>query len=197
MFTGIIETVAMVKEVITNGSNRSFWIESAISPELKPDQSVSHSGVCLTVEEISGNRHRVTAVEETLEKTNLADWEKGSLVNLERCLRLSDRLDGHMVQGHVDTTAICSKKKGKQGTREFEFEDSKKYTDLVIEKGSVCINGVSLTTFDVKKKSFKVAIIPYTFDHTNIKELLEGDRVNVEFDIIGKYLKRHFKNLWF
>ena len=197
MFTGIIETVAMVKEVITNGSNRSFWIESVISPELKPDQSVSHSGVCLTVEEISGNRHRVTAVEETLEKTNLADWEKGSLVNLERCLRLSDRLDGHMVQGHVDTTAICSKKKGKQGTREFEFEYPKKYTELVIEKGSVCINGVSLTAFDVKKKSFKVAIIPYTFDHTNIKELLEGDRVNVEFDIIGKYLKRHFKNLWF
>ncbi len=197
MFTGITETTGIVKEVITNGSNRVFWIESTISTELKADQSISHSGVCLTIEEIAGNRHRVTAVKETLEKSNLADWEKGALVNLERCLRLSDRLDGHLVQGHIDTTAVCIKKKGKQGTREFEFEYSKKFTELVIEKGSVCVNGVSLTAFDVKKKSFKVTIIPYTFDNTNFKELLEGDRVNVEFDIIGKYLKRHFKNLWF
>jgi len=197
MFTGIVECMGTVKEVISNGSNRSFWIESSISPELRVDQSVSHNGACLTIEEISGNRHRVTAVDETLDKTNFSDWEKGALVNLERCLRLNDRLDGHMVQGHVDTTAVCIKKKQKQGNYEFEFEYSKKYTELVIEKGSVCINGISLTAFNVKKKSFKVAIIPFTFDHTNIKELLEGDRVNVEFDIIGKYLKRHFKNLWF
>ena len=134
MFTGIIETVAMVKEVITNGSNRSFWIESAISPELTPDQSVSHSGVCLTVEEISGNRHRVTAVEETLEKTNLADWEKGSLVNLERCLRLSDRLDGHMVQGHVDTTAICSKKKANRVPANLNLNTQKNIRNWLLKK---------------------------------------------------------------
>jgi riboflavin synthase len=197
MFTGIIETLGTVKEVITNGSNRSFWIESVIGPELKVDQSVSHNGICLTVEEIQNSRHRVTAIEETQNKTNIKDWEKGALINLERCLRLNDRIDGHLVQGHVDTTAVCIRKKGKQGTREYEFEYSKKFTELVIEKGSVCVNGISLTAFDVKKKSFKTAIIPYTFDHTNMKEMLEGDRVNIEFDIIGKYLKRHFKNLWF
>ncbi len=197
MFTGIIETIGTVKEVITNGSNRSFWIESSIGPELKVDQSLSHNGICLTVEEIQDSKHRVTAIEETQEKTNIRDWEKGALINLERCLRFNDRIDGHLVQGHVDTTAVCIKKKGKQGTREYEFEYPKKFTELVIEKGSVCVNGISLTAFDVKKKSFKTAIIPYTFEHTNMKEMLEGDRVNIEFDIIGKYLKRHFKNLWF
>lgn len=197
MFTGIIESLGLVKEVIPNDSNRVFWVESPISIELKADQSLSHNGVCLTVEESRGHMHRVTAIEETLEKTNLGDWKIGQSINLERCLKLSDRLDGHLVQGHVDTVATCVKKKGKQGTREFEFEYPKKFTELVIEKGSVCINGVSLTAFDVKKKSFRVAIIPYTYEHTNFQFISEGDTVNIEFDIIGKYLKRHFKNLWF
>jgi len=197
MFTGIIETVGSVKEIIPNGSNRVFWVESPLSPELSTDQSLSHNGVCLTVEESRGNMHRVTAIEETLEKTNLGNWKIGTRVNLERCLKLSDRLDGHLVQGHVDAVATCVKKKGKQGTREYEFEYPKKFTELVIEKGSVCLNGVSLTAFDVKKKSFRVAIIPYTFEHTNFQQISEGDTVNIEFDVIGKYLKRHFKNLWF
>ncbi len=197
MFTGIIESLGTVKEVIPNDSNRIFWVESPISIELKADQSLSHSGVCLTVEESRGQMHRVTAIKETLEKTNLGDWKIGQNINLERCLKLSDRLDGHLVQGHVDTVATCVKKKGKQGTREFEFEYPKKFTELVIEKGSVCINGVSLTAFDVKKKSFRVAIIPYTYEHTNFQFISEGDTVNLEFDLIGKYLKRHFKNLWF
>ena len=197
MFTGIIEATGLVKEVIPNGKSLGFWIESTISPELKVDQSLSHNGVCLTVEEIKGDQHRLTAVEETLARTNLEKWKEGTIVNLERSLRAGDRIDGHLVQGHVDTTAECVKKKGKQGTREYEFEYPKKFTELVIEKGSVCVNGISLTVFDVKKKSFRVAIIPYTFEHTNMKDLEVGDKVNIEFDIVGKYLKRHFKNLWF
>ena len=197
MFTGIIEALGLVKEILPSGKNLSFWVESPISIEWAVDQSLSHNGVCLTIEENRGHLHRVTAVEETLERTNLGDWKIGSMINLERCLKLSDRLDGHLVQGHVDTTATCVKKKGKQGTREYEFEFPKKFTELMIEKGSVCINGVSLTAFDVKKKNFRVAIIPHTFEHTNFKLLEEGDKVNLEFDLIGKYLKRHFKNLWF
>jgi riboflavin synthase len=190
MFTGIIESTGLVKEVITNGSNRIFWIVSPLSPQLKIDQSVSHSGICLTVEEIKENCHRVTAIDETLQKTNIGDWKEGSLINLERCLQLNARIDGHLVQGHVDATAICTKRKEKKGSWEFEFEFNKKFAELVIEKGSICINGISLTAFNVKKKSFGVAIIPYTFEHTNIKEVQKGDSVNLEFDMIGKYLVR-------
>jgi riboflavin synthase len=190
MFTGIIESTGLVKEVITNGSNRTFWIVSPLSPQLKIDQSVSHSGVCLTVEEIKENRHRVTAIYETLQKTNIGDWKEGSLINLERCLQLNARIDGHLVQGHVDATATCTKRKEKKGSWEFEFEFNKKFGELVIEKGSICINGISLTAFNVKKKSFGVAIIPYTFEHTNIKEVQKGDSVNLEFDMIGKYIIR-------
>ena len=190
MFTGIIESTGLVKEVITNGSNRTFWIVSTLSPQLKIDQSVSHSGICLTVEEIKENCHRVTAIDETLQKTNIGDWEKGSLINLERCLQLNARIDGHLVQGHVDATAICTKRKEKKGSWEFEFEFSKKFAEMIIEKGSICINGISLTAFNVKKKNFEVAIIPYTFEYTNIKEVQKGDSVNLEFDMIGKYLLR-------
>lgn len=190
MFTGIVEITGAVKKVISNGSNKTFWIESPLSSQLKVDQSVSHSGVCLTVEEIAGNRHRITAIDETLQKTNLACWNEGTTVNLERCLQLNDRLDGHLVQGHADATGICIKRKEKNGSWEFEFEFPKKFAGLVIEKGSVCVNGISLTAFDVKKKSFRVAIIPYTFEHTNIREVQPGDTVNLEFDMIGKYLLR-------
>lgn len=190
MFTGIIEATGLVKEVISNGSNKTFWIESPISTELRPDQSVSHSGVCLTVEEVKENSHRVTAIEETLIKSGLGDWVAGSLVNLERSLQLGDRLDGHIVQGHVDTVAVCRKVIEKDGSWEYLFEFPKQYAGLIIEKGSIAVNGISLTVFNVKKKSFKVAIIPFTFEHTNINKVKEGSRVNIEFDMIGKYLLR-------
>jgi riboflavin synthase len=190
MFTGIIESLGKVKELIINGSNKTFWIESPLSNELKVDQSVSHSGVCLTVEEVRDGRHRVTAIEETLKKTNLGSWEAGAPVNIERCLALNGRVDGHFVQGHVDSTGTCISRKEKDGSWEFEFEFPGKFAELIIEKGSICINGVSLTAFNVKKKKFTVAIIPYTYEHTNIKNINPGDSVNLEFDLIGKYLLR-------
>lgn len=190
MFTGIVESNGLVKSVISNGSNKTFWIESPISSQLKTDQSVSHSGVCLTVEEVKDCRHRITAIDETLQKSNLADWKEGTLVNLERCLQLNDRIDGHLVQGHVDATGICTRKIEKEGSWEFEFQFPRKFAELVIEKGSISLNGISLTAFNVKKRSFKVAIIPYTFEHTNMKSIRIGDQVNLEFDMIGKYLLR-------
>lgn len=190
MFTGIIETTGTITDSEARGTNISFWIESVISDQLKPDQSVCHDGICLTVERISDNRHKVTAIKETIKKTTLASWNTGTLVNLERCLQLNSRLDGHIVQGHVDNTAVCLGKKEKAGSWELEFGFPKKFGPLVIEKGSVAINGISLTAFNVKKKSFRVAIIPYTFEHTNIKQVAEGSVVNIEFDIIGKYLLR-------
>ena len=190
MFTGIIETTGLVKQVISNGSNKTFWLESSISSRLKEDQSISHSGVCLTIEEVKENTHRITAIDETLQKTNLGNWKEGTLVNLERCLQLNDRLDGHLVQGHVDTTATCIQRIEKTGSWEFVFSFPKKFAELVIEKGSICVNGISLTAFHVKRKRFTVAIVPFTFAHTNIKEVKEGDPVNLEFDMIGKYLLR-------
>jgi riboflavin synthase len=190
MFTGIIETAGIIKDVIINGSNRTFWIESPLSPEFKVDQSVSHSGVCLTIEEIMNSRHQVTAIDETLIKTNLKDWAAGTLVNIERCLPLNGRLDGHFVQGHIDTTGTCLKRKEKEGSWEFEFGFPGKFAELIIEKGSITVNGISLTAFNVKKKSFTVAIIPYTFEHTNIQYINKGDTVNLEFDLLGKYLMR-------
>ena len=190
MFTGIIEATGNVKEVILKGSNKSFWVESPLSHELRVDQSVSHSGVCLTVEEINGNLHRVTAIDETLQKTNLNSWGTGTLVNIERCLIVNSRLDGHFVQGHVDATGTCKKRLEKDGSWEFEFEFPKKFAELMIEKGSISVNGISLTAFNVKKRSFTVAIIPYTFEHTNIKEINAGDKVNLEFDMVGKYISR-------
>ena len=190
MFTGIIETVGIVKDVISNGFNKTFWIESPISAELKVDQSISHSGVCLTIEEIKERSHRVTAISETLQKTTLGAWQTGTMVNIERSLLLNSRLDGHFVQGHVDATGTCLSVIEKKGSWEFEFEFPKKFAELVIEKGSICVNGISLTAFNVKKKAFTVAIIPFTFEHTNIRDVKPGDSVNLEFDMIGKYLQR-------
>jgi riboflavin synthase len=190
MFTGIIETTGIVESIETNESNLSFWISSSISNELTIDQSVSHDGVCLTVEEIDGNKHRVTAIEETLDKTNLRHWKKGNKINIERCMQLNARLDGHLVQGHVDATAFCIDAEEKKGSREFRFQIPAEFTHLIIEKGSVCVNGISLTAFDIKFNSFKVAIIPYTYQHTNIQHIQNGSVVNIEFDIIGKYLAR-------
>ena len=193
MFTGIIESIGNVKEISSTGSNKSFWIESPLSAEFKIDQSIAHNGVCLTVEEIQGGQHKVTAVAETLQKTELNQWRIGSFINLERSLLPTNRLDGHFVQGHVDTTGTCKKIKDKNGSYEFEFDFPKKFAPLIIEKGSICVNGISLTAFDVKKASFKVAIIPYTFEHTNLQYLKENAEVNLEFDMVGKYINRHLQ----
>jgi riboflavin synthase len=190
MFTGIIKDTGTVLKVIPDGANLCFWIESRLSNEFKIDQSVSHNGVCLTVEEKKDNQHRVTGVAETLRKTNLDNWIPGTLINIEQSLRLDSRLDGHLVQGHVDTTAICTHIKERKGSYEFSFSFAKKFAPLIIEKGSVCINGISLTAFDVKKNSFKTAIIPYTYEFTNMRSLKTGEKVNVEFDLIGKYILR-------
>lgn len=190
MFTGIVETIGVVKQVLRQGSNQSFIIESGISGELSTDQSLSHNGVCLTVEEAGNGTHRVTAIEETLKKSNLGELIQGSVVNLERCMVMNGRIDGHIVQGHVDDTATCTMVVEKEGSWEYEFEFDKKFTALVIEKGSICLNGISLTIFNVKENSFRVAIIPYTYEHTNIKFVEAGSRVNIEFDMIGKYILR-------
>ncbi|MFT3903612.1 MAG: riboflavin synthase [Niabella sp.] len=190
MFTGIIETTGVVKEVVTQGSNRVFLIESPISETLKPDQSVSHNGVCLTVETVTGNCHTVTAIDETLKKTNLSDWQAGAVVNLERCMVMNRRLDGHIVQGHVDTVAVCTAIQQKEGSTEFTFSLGQEHAGLIIEKGSISLNGISLTIFNVGLNCFSVAIIPYTMNHTNMNTLHEGQKVNIEFDIIGKYILR-------
>ena len=190
MFTGIIERTGIVKETITTGTNKSFWIESSLSGEFKVDQSVSHDGVCLTVEEICENRHRVTAIDETLKKTNLQQWSAGSIVNIERCLPINGRVDGHFVQGHVDTTGTCIQRADIDGSWEFTIEFPKKFAELIIETGSICVNGISLTAFNVDTSRFTAAIIPYTFEHTNIKGILPGYPVNLEFDLLGKYINR-------
>jgi riboflavin synthase len=195
MFTGIIESLGQIRTIEAIGANKTFWINSPLSPELKIDQSISHNGVCLTVEEVSGpcGSHRVTAIEETLAKTNMDSWQPGDLVNLERCLAMNGRLDGHIVQGHVDVTANCLERRKLDGSWEFTFEFPKKFSHLVIEKGSISLNGTSLTIFNVKKTKFDIAIIPYTFEHTNIKTVFPGTRVNLEFDMIGKYVTRFLK----
>lgn len=190
MFTGIVETQGLIKKITGKGNNKTFWIKSSISSKLKVDQSLAHDGVCLTVEEIKGNRHRVTAIAETLSKTNLGDWTEGSFVNLERCLKMNGRLDGHYVQGHVDTVAICLDKKEKDGSWEFSFQFPLKFGQLIIEKGSVTVNGISLTAFNISGNTFDVAIIPYTYKNTNMSKVSAGQKVNIEFDMLGKYINR-------
>jgi riboflavin synthase len=190
MFTGIIESMATIETIEKDGSNVQFTIESPVAAELKVDQSVAHNGVCLTVVAIDGLSYKVTAVAETLAKTNLGTWRPGDKVNLERSLMVGSRIDGHFVQGHVDVTATCIEKQSLEGSWLFRFKFPVQYAALVIEKGSICINGVSLTVFNVGRDEFTVTIIPYTFTHTNFNSLNEGDAVNVEFDVLGKYLLR-------
>lgn len=190
MFTGIIESIGKVVQVENTGSNKTFWISSPISLELKVDQSVSHNGVCLTVEAVKENTHRVTAIEETLIKSNLGKLQAGDSVNIERCMLMNGRLDGHIVQGHVDATAVCIDKKDLDGSWQFRFSFPEQFNKLIIEKGSVAVNGISLTLFDVGATEFSVAIIPYTYEHTNMKEVNVGTIINIEFDIIGKYIQR-------
>lgn len=190
MFTGIVENIGNIVKVMPDGSNIDFWIKSKIASELKIDQSVAHSGVCMTVVAIDGDTYKVTAVAETLQKTCLDTWEEGDVLNLERALKVGDRLDGHFVQGHVDTIGTCTEKKQLDGSWLFSFSYSKVFAKLIIEKGSICVNGVSLTLFNISDDSFTVTIIPYTYSHTNFCKLQKGDMVNLEFDILGKYLLR-------
>jgi riboflavin synthase len=188
MFTGIIESLGTIESIDSIGTNKTFWVRSPISGELKPDQSVSHNGACLTVEEVKDGLHRVTAIDETLKKTNLGDLHPGDPMNLERCLAMNGRIDGHIVQGHVDTIATCTDRKELEGSWEFRFAFPAKFSGLVIEKGSISLNGISLTIFNVRKRHFSIAVIPYTFEHTNIRNISPGDKVNLEFDMIGKYV---------
>lgn len=181
MFTGIIEQIGIITAVESLGTNRRFVISSPISSALKVDQSVSHNGICLTVEKVDGDTHQVTAIFETLQKTNASSWKSGDKVNLERCLQMNGRLDGHIVQGHVDTTGNCIEISDKDGSREFTIEFPEQFAPLVIEKGSISLNGISLTIFNVTKNHFTVAIIPYTLEHTNLNQLVPGDSVNLEF----------------
>ena len=190
MFTGIIETLGKVTNLVTDKDNLHITIESEITHELKIDQSVAHNGVCLTVVAIDNNKYTVTAIKETLDKTNIGDLNLDTIVNLERAMKLGERLDGHIVQGHVDQTATCTSVKETEGSWLFTFEYDSKLNNVTIEKGSITVNGVSLTVVNSKKNSFSVAIIPYTYDHTNFKTFKVGTTVNLEFDVIGKYVKR-------
>ena len=190
MFTGIIECLGKVVKLESRGTNRSCFIQSDISSSLKIDQSVSHNGICLTVEAISENIHMVTAISETIQKTNIGEWKEGDWINLERAMLLNTRLDGHIVQGHVDTTAICDSQADLNGSNEYSFEFNTVFAPYIIEKGSVCINGISLTAYNVSKDHFTVAIVPYTFTHTNFPQVILGSKINIEFDMVGKYVVR-------
>jgi len=190
MFTGIIESLGRVEKVEVHGTNKTFYIASPLSASFKIDQSVSHNGVCLTVEAVENGVHRVTAIEETLMKSNLDEWQRGDVVNIEQCMQMNGRLDGHIVQGHVDATALCIERKDLNGSWEFRFRIPEEFTTLIIEKGSIAVNGISLTVFNVGSDTFSVAIIPYTFEHTNMQYVYEETTVNIEFDIIGKYIQR-------
>lgn len=193
MFTGIIEAVGKVEDISKNGKNIIFTLSSPFTQELKIDQSMAHDGCCLTVEKIEGNRYQVTAIDETLVKTNLSNWSVGSHVNLERCLQMNGRLDGHMVQGHVDTTGEISAIEERDGSKfiTVSYQETEVYT--TVPQGSVTLNGISLTVAQSTTNRLSVAIIPYTWEHTNLKYLNIGDRVNLEFDILGKYVANFMK----
>ena len=193
MFTGIIEEIGYVLNVEKQKDNLNFCIKSRITDELKVDQSVSHNGVCLTVVKIDKDKYYVTAINETLKKTNLSFLKENDLVNLERCLKLGDRLDGHLVQGHVDQTATCTNIIDDNGSKVYTFQYDDK-GNLTVEKGSICVNGVSLTVIDSMKNSFSVAIIPYTMENTNFHKISLGTIVNLEFDILGKYIVKMNNN---
>ena len=189
MFTGIIECLGEVKAIIKDGLNLHLTIESNISSELKIDQSVSHNGVCLTVVNKKGNTHTVTIVKESLARTQLGELKSGDIVNLERCMLANGRFDGHIVQGHVDTTATCQSINDEDGSKLISFE-LESDTKLIVEKGSICINGISLTIVNCENKLFSIALIPYTLENTTFKTMEVGDKVNIEFDIIGKYIAK-------
>lgn len=193
MFTGIIENLAKIISINKSKSNLDITLSSSLTSEFKIDQSISHNGICLTIINIDGNNYTVTAIEETINKTTINSWKKGDSVNLERAMKLGDRLDGHMIQGHVDQIGTCVDFTMKDGSWEYVIQYEKS-ENITVEKGSIAVNGVSLTVIDSKTSSFKVAIIPYTYEHTNFKTLRKGDLINLEFDILGKYLYKMSKN---
>lgn len=190
MFTGIVEAKATLQEIISKGSNKTFWMSSAIASELQIDQSVSHNGVCLTVEEVKADSYCVTAIDETLQKTNLNDLKVGDELNLERCLKADGRFDGHIVQGHVDQTAELKEIINEDGSYKLTFTFDESIGNITVPKGSICINGISLTVVDSQDGLISVAIIPYTWEHTNLHKLMVGSKVNLEFDILGKYMQK-------
>ena len=193
MFTGIIETLGIISDIKKDQGNVHLTIQTNITNELKIDQSVSHNGVCLTVVEIFDNKHVVTAIQETINKTTLGLWKIGDKVNIERAMKLGDRLDGHIVQGHVDQTAVCISIQEKSGSWEFTFEYDTALNNITIEKGSITVNGTSLTVLNSAKNSFSVAIIPYTYEHTIFHTFEIGTKVNLEFDVVGKYIARMYE----
>ena len=190
MFTGIVEATAEIVEIVAEGTNLTFRLSAALAPELKVDQSVSHNGVCLTVTSIEGTTYTVTAVDETLKKTNLGQWKVGTKVNVERCMPAHGRFDGHIVQGHVDQTGVCTYIAEVGGSWLFDFTYDASVGNITVEKGSICVNGVSLTVFNSHDDGFRVTIMPYTYEHTNFHKLKVGDIVNLEFDILGKYMQK-------
>lgn len=193
MFTGIIESFGTLEKITQEGSNVHFDLSSLITSELKVDQSLAHDGVCLTVVAVNPTHYRVTAIDETINKTNLAGWSVGKKVNLERCMPANGRFDGHIVQGHVDQTGIVKSISDQNGSWVFDFEYDQQTGNVTVEKGSITINGTSLTCFNSGPGKFSVAIIPYTYEHTNFHQLQVGDQVNLEFDIVGKYIARMIK----
>lgn len=190
MFTGIIEAFGKIIQIENEGTNVHIYLESSIASELKIDQSVAHNGVCLTVVEANETSYKVTAIKETLDKTNLGEWRVGTKVNLERAMKLGDRLDGHIVQGHVDQVGHCVAIKEEEGSWQFDFEYDPRWNNLTIEKGSITINGTSLTVINSGHNTFGVAIIPYTYENTNFHTLHVGSKVNLEFDVVGKYIRK-------
>lgn len=194
MFTGIIETLGKVQAVKKEQDNIHITIDSALANELKIDQSVAHNGICLTVVAIAGNSYTVTAIGETIKKTNISHWKAGDSINLERAMKLGDRLDGHIVQGHVDQAGTCISVQETNGSWFYTFEYDANLNNITIEKGSITVNGVSLTVVDSGENNFSVAIIPYTYEHTNFHSFVVGTKVNLEFDVIGKYVSRLYAN---
>ncbi len=193
MFTGIVEALAKVEKIEKEQGNIHVWLSCSFVNELKIDQSVSHNGICLTVVDIKNGNYKVTAIQETLDKTNLKHWKEGSFVNLERCMPANGRFDGHIVQGHVDQTGVCTKIEDQNGSWKYTLSYKPVNNNITVEKGSICINGTSLTVVDSGDISFSVCIIPYTYDNTVFKYLREGDEVNLEFDIVGKYIAKMLK----
>lgn len=194
MFTGIIKENAIIERIEASKGNVHIWLESKLRNELTIDQSVAHNGICLTIDALEGSWYRITAIRETIDRTTISEWKIGDAINIELCLRLGDRLDGHIVQGHVDTTGICESIVENNGSYDIQFSFPSQYIPLVIEKGSICVDGISLTCHSLVDNRFSVSIIPYTWEHTNARYWSVGHRVNLEFDILGKYmLRQHFK----
>jgi riboflavin synthase len=194
MFTGIIETLGVIQEIKKDKDNIHITVNSSITSELQIDQSVAHNGICLTVVALNDTFYTVTAIDETIKKTNLAYWKQGESINLERAMKLGDRLDGHIVQGHVDQTGTCIAAEETNGSWSYTFEYDETLNNITIEKGSITVNGVSLTVVNSKKNQFSVAIIPYTYEHTNFNSFKVGTKINLEFDVIGKYVARLYAN---